>query len=124
MIRVSIFSNDLMTRVMPGGWQGLVYIDQSIHREPLDQTDLKDGVDATQEAVENRHYDVEADSVPKSYTSGVIPTHVVVSIKNEKFKPKPSTPMQAFASMRSIPFMEIDDKEGEIVQRYESFGRD
>ena len=28
-----------------------------------------------------------------------------------------------FASMRSTPFMEIDDKGGEIVQRYESFGR-
>jgi hypothetical protein len=23
--------------------------------------------------------------------------------------------------MRSTPFMEIDDKEGEIIQRYESF---
>ena len=34
--------------------------------------------------------------------------------------------MQAFASMRSIPFMEIDDKEGEIVQRYSliEWGRD
>ena len=32
--------------------------------------------------------------------------------------------MQTFASMRSTPFMEIDDKGGEIVQRYESFGRD
>ena len=30
--------------------------------------------------------------------------------------------MQAFASMRSTPFMEIDDKGGEIVQRYESIG--
>ena len=29
--------------------------------------------------------------------------------------------MHAFASMRSTPFMEIDDKGGEIVQRYESF---
>ena len=29
--------------------------------------------------------------------------------------------MQTFASMRSTPFMEIDDKGGEIVQRYESF---
>jgi hypothetical protein len=26
--------------------------------------------------------------------------------------------------MRSTPFMEIDDKGGEIVQRYESFGKD
>ena len=29
--------------------------------------------------------------------------------------------MYTFASMRSTPFMEIDDKGGEIVQRYESF---
>jgi hypothetical protein len=41
--------------------------------------------------------------------------HVKVSIKNARFKPQPSTPMQAFASIRSIPFMEIDDKGGEIV---------
>ena len=26
MIRVSIFSNDLMTGVMPRGWHGLIYI--------------------------------------------------------------------------------------------------
>jgi hypothetical protein len=45
-------------------------------------------------------------------------------IKNAKFKPQPSTPMQAFASMRGTHFMEIDDKGGEIVQRYESFMRD
>ena len=32
--------------------------------------------------------------------------------------------MQIFASIRSTPFIEIDDKGGEIVQRYESFGRD
>ena len=38
-----------------------------------------------------------------------------MSIKNATFKPQPS------ASMRSTPFMEIDDKGGEIVQRYESF---
>jgi hypothetical protein len=44
MIRVSVFSNDLMPQ---GGWQGLVYISQSIHRKTLNQTDLKDGVDAT-----------------------------------------------------------------------------
>ena len=29
--------------------------------------------------------------------------------------------MYTFASMRSSPFMEIDDKWGEIVQRYEIF---
>jgi len=32
--------------------------------------------------------------------------------------------MQILASIRSTPFMEIDDKGGEIVQRYESFGKD
>jgi hypothetical protein len=26
--------------------------------------------------------------------------------------------------MRSTPFIEIDDERGEIIQRYESFGRD
>ena len=29
--------------------------------------------------------------------------------------------MHTFASVRSTPFIEIDDKGGEIVQRYESF---
>ena len=43
MIRVSIFSNDLM----PLGGQGMIYIAQSVQREPLDQTDLRNGVDAT-----------------------------------------------------------------------------
>ena len=52
----------------------------------------------------------------KSYTSGV---H-----QKWRFKCQPSTPLQAFASMGSTPFMEIDDKGGEIVQRYESFGKD
>ena len=28
--------------------------------------------------------------------------------------------MHTFASMRRTPFMEIDDKGGEIIQRYES----
>jgi hypothetical protein len=51
----------------------------------------------------------------KSYTSGVFPTYEVMSIKNARFKPQPSTPMQAFVSMRSTPFMEFDDKGGEIV---------
>ena len=41
MIRVSVFSNDLM----PSGGQGLIYIGQSIQREPLHQTDLRNGVD-------------------------------------------------------------------------------
>ena len=40
MIRVSIFSNDLMTWGSPRGWQGLVYIGQSINPEPSNQTNL------------------------------------------------------------------------------------
>ena len=55
MIRVFVFSNDLMTWVMPRGWQELIYIGRSIQREPLDQTDLKNGVDWISMAVENRH---------------------------------------------------------------------
>ena len=43
----------------------MVYIGQSVQREPLDQTDLKDDIDATKEAVENRHCDAEADSGPQ-----------------------------------------------------------
>ena len=42
MIRVSVFSNDLI----PFGGQGLIYIGQSVSPEPLDQTDLKDSIDA------------------------------------------------------------------------------
>ena len=46
IIRVSVFSKDLCN--MPQGrWQGLVYIGQSVQRQPLDQTDLKDDVDDT-----------------------------------------------------------------------------
>jgi hypothetical protein len=44
-----------------------------------------------------------------------------MSIKNAIFKSQPSTPMLAFASIRSTPFMEIDDKGGEIGQRYARF---
>ena len=40
--------------------------------------------------------------------------HTVVSIKNARFKCQPSTPMQSFVSIRSTPFMEIDDKGGEV----------
>ena len=46
-------------------------------------------------------------------TSGVIPTFVVVSIKNARFKCQSSTSMHSFVSIRSTPFMEIDDK-GEV----------
>ena len=52
----------------------------------------------------------------KSYTNGVIPTYEVVSIKNARFKSQPSTPMQAFASIRSTHFMKIDDKEGGLYK--------
>jgi hypothetical protein len=44
-----------------------------------------------------------------------------MSIKNARFKSQPSIPILAFASMRSTPFMEIDDKGGEIGQRYAYF---
>jgi hypothetical protein len=44
MIRVSVFSNDLMPQ---GGGQGLAYIGRSLQHEPLDQTDLRNGGDAT-----------------------------------------------------------------------------
>ena len=58
MIRVSVFSNDLLPQ---GGWQGLVYIVQSIKCEPLDQINLRNGIDVTYEAVENRHYNTKTD---------------------------------------------------------------
>ena len=51
MIRVSVFSNDLCS-ICLRGVAGLVYIGRSVQREPFD---------ATKEAVENRHYNVEAD---------------------------------------------------------------
>jgi hypothetical protein len=41
---LDLISNDLMPQ---GGW-GSPYIAQRIQRERLDQTDLKDGVDAVQ----------------------------------------------------------------------------
>ena len=43
MIRVSIFSIDLM----PSGGQGLIYIGRSVERELLDQTNLRNSIDAT-----------------------------------------------------------------------------
>jgi hypothetical protein len=43
MIRVSVFSNDLCLREGLGS----TYIAQWVQHEPLDQTDLKDSVDAT-----------------------------------------------------------------------------
>ena len=44
----------------------------------------------------------------------------VMSIKMQDSSLNHLPQMYTFASMRSIPFMEIDDKGGEIVQRYES----
>ena len=50
MIAGSDLDEKNMIRVLGwlyGGWQELVYIARSVQREPLDQTDLKDNVDAT-----------------------------------------------------------------------------
>ena len=49
------------------------------------------------------------------YSSNV---HQKCKIQVSTIYPKVHT----FASIRSIPFMEIDDKGGEIVQRYEQYG--
>ena len=48
----------------------------------------------------------------------------VVPIKNEDSSLNHLPQMQASTLIRSTPFMKIDNKGGEIVQRYESFGRD
>ena len=40
----------------------------------------------------------------KSNTSGVIPTHVAMSIKNVRFKSEPSTLMHSFVTVRCISF--------------------
>ena len=50
----------------------------------------------------------------KGYTSCVIPTYVVVSIKNARFKCQPSIPSTTLCIKWCTPFMEIDDKGGEI----------
>ena len=42
-------------KMASGRRQGLVYIGWSINSGPLDQTNSKDGIDATYEAVENQH---------------------------------------------------------------------
>ena len=52
-IRVSVFSNDLMTSDAWG--QGLYYIALRVQRELLDQTDLSNGLDASSKAVGDRH---------------------------------------------------------------------
>ena len=43
--------------------------------------------------------------------------YLVVSIKNATFKCQPSIPKATFCIKGSTPFMKIDDKGGEIVQR-------
>ena len=45
MIRVSIFLNDICN--MPQGVPGAGIYRPEVQHEPLDQTDLKDGIDAT-----------------------------------------------------------------------------
>ena len=45
----------------------------------------------------------------------------VMSIKMQDSSLNHLPQMHTLASMRNSPFMEIDDKGGEIVQRYESF---
>ena len=53
MIRVSVFSKDLMT-YDSWGRQGLDYIALRFQREPLDQTNLSNGLDASSKAVGDR----------------------------------------------------------------------
>ena len=47
-------------------------------------------------------------------TNGVIPTYEVVSIKNARLKCQPSIPRATLCIKWCTPFMEIDDKGGEI----------
>ena len=42
---------------MPRGRQGLDYIALRVEHEPLDQTDLSNGLDASSKAVGNQHSD-------------------------------------------------------------------
>ena len=49
-IRVSVFSNDLMTSDA-WGRQGLDYIALRVQCEPLDHTNLSNGLDASSKAV-------------------------------------------------------------------------
>ena len=54
----------------------------------------------------------------KSYTSGVIPTYEVVSIKNARFKCQLSTPMKSFVSRDAHLLWKLMTKEERLVQRY------
>ena len=53
-IRVSVFSKDLMT-YDSWGRQGLDYIALRVQREPLDQTDLSNGLDASSKVMGDLH---------------------------------------------------------------------
>ena len=53
-IRISVFSNDLMTYDSLGR-QGLDYIALRVQREPYDQTASSNGLDASSKAVGDRH---------------------------------------------------------------------
>ena len=54
-------------------------------------------------------------------TNGVIPTIKWYPSKMQDSSVNHLPSIQSFVSIRSTPFVEIDDKGGEIVQRYESF---
>ena len=58
----------------------------------------------------------------KSYTSGVIPTYVVVSIKNARFKCQPSTPTQPFVSRDAHLLWKLMTKGERLRQRYYEWG--
>ena len=49
-----LYSNDLMT-YEPGGRQGPGYIVLRVQHEPLDQTDLSNGLDVSSKVVGNGH---------------------------------------------------------------------
>ena len=59
---------------------------------------------------------------PKSYTNGVIPTYVVLSIKNVRFKCQPSIPRATLCIKRCIPYMEIDDKGERLYKDMRALG--
>ena len=72
-IRVSVFSNDLMTS-NAWGRQGLDYIALRVQHEPLDQADLSNGLDASSKAVGDRHTklaDRWAHGVPRGLIVGL-----------------------------------------------------
>ena len=53
---------------------------------------------------------------PKSYTNGVIPTYVVLPIKNARFKCQPSTPIQPFVSSDAHLLWKLMTKGERLVQ--------